>query len=100
MQKVMGASDFCILRGHGLIVAGSSVEQATITAIKVDTLARMNLQAASIGKVPTIPDEDIEQFQRRTGRGNSSPEACGDITANGLSRVENHRYKNAEAGIL
>lgn len=32
MQKVMGASDVCILRGHGLIVAGSSVEQATITA--------------------------------------------------------------------
>ncbi len=74
MQKVMGASDVCILRGHGLIVAGSSVEQATITAIKVDTLARMNLQAASLGKVPAIPDEDIEAFQRRTGRGNSSPE--------------------------
>ena len=74
MQKVMGASDVCILRGHGLIVAGSSVEQATITTIKVDTLARMNLLAASVGKVPTIPDEDIEQFQRRPGRGNSSPE--------------------------
>jgi ribulose-5-phosphate 4-epimerase/fuculose-1-phosphate aldolase len=74
MQKVMGASDICILRGHGLIVAGSSVEQATITAIKVDSLAKMNLQAASLGKVPSIPDEDIEEFQRRTGRGNSSPE--------------------------
>ena len=43
MQKVMGASNVCVLRGHGLIVAGSSVEQATITAIKVDTLAKMNL---------------------------------------------------------
>ena len=74
MQKVMGASDVCILRGHGLIVVGNSVEQATITAIKVDTLARMNLQAASLGKVPAIPDADIEQFQHRTGRGNSSPE--------------------------
>jgi len=74
MQKVMGSSDVCILRGHGLIVAGSSVEQATITAIKLDNLARMNLQAASLGKVPSIPDEDIEAFQRRTGKGNSSPE--------------------------
>jgi ribulose-5-phosphate 4-epimerase/fuculose-1-phosphate aldolase len=74
MQKVMGASDVCILRGHGLIVVGNSVEQANITAIKVDTLARMNLQAASLGKVPAIPDADIEQFQHRTGRGNSSPE--------------------------
>ena len=74
MQKIMGESDVCILRGHGLIVAGSTVEQATITAIKLDTLAKMNLQAASIGKVPSIPDEDIRQFQNRTGRGNSSAE--------------------------
>jgi ribulose-5-phosphate 4-epimerase/fuculose-1-phosphate aldolase len=74
MQKVMGASDVCVLRGHGLIVVGNSVEQATITAIKLDNLARMNLQAASLGKVPCIPDEDIEAFQQRTGRGNSSPE--------------------------
>jgi len=71
MQKLMGDGNICILRGHGLIVGGSSVEQATITAIKIDTLAKMNLQAASIGKVPSIPDEDISAFQSRTGRGNS-----------------------------
>jgi 3,4-dihydroxyphthalate decarboxylase len=74
MQKVMGTSNICILRGHGLIVAGTSVEQATITAIKLDTLAKLNLQAAALGKVPNIPDEDIEEFQRRTGKGNSSAE--------------------------
>jgi ribulose-5-phosphate 4-epimerase/fuculose-1-phosphate aldolase len=74
MQKIMGASDVCILRGHGLITVGSTLEQATITAIKVDTLARMNLQAASLGKIPAIPEEDIEEFQKRTGRGNTSPE--------------------------
>jgi ribulose-5-phosphate 4-epimerase/fuculose-1-phosphate aldolase len=74
MQKVMGDGDICILRGHGLIVAGTSVERATITAIKVDTLARMNLQAASLGKVPSISDEDISEFENRRGRGNSSAE--------------------------
>jgi len=63
-----------VLRGHGLIVAGSSVEQATVTAIKVDTLAKMNLQAASLGNVPSISDEDINEFQSRMGRGNSSAE--------------------------
>ena len=74
MQKIMGSSDVCILRGHGLITVGTSIEQATITAIKLDTLAKMNLQAASLGKVPSIPEEDIEEFRKRTGRGNSSPE--------------------------
>lgn len=74
MQQLMGQSDICILRGHGLIVVGGSVEQATLTAIKLDTLAKMNLQAASIGGVPSIPDEDIAEFQNRAGRGNSSVE--------------------------
>lgn len=75
MQQVMGEGDLCILRGHGLIVVGASVEQATITAIKVDTLAKMNLQAAALGKVPSIPDEDIAAFQARTRGGNSSADA-------------------------
>jgi len=75
MQQVMGAGDVCILRGHGLIVVGPSVEQATITAIKLDTLAKMNLQAASLGKVPSIPDEDIAAFESRTRGGNSSVDA-------------------------
>ena len=74
MQKVMGESDICVLRGHGLIVAGASVEHATLTAIKLDTLAKMNLQAASLGKVPSIPDEDITEFNNRAGKGNSSVE--------------------------
>ena len=86
MQKVMGDSNSCILRGHGLIVAGSSVEQATITAIKIDTLAKMNLQAASIGKVPSIPDEDISAFQSRIGRGNSSAEGLWRYYCEWLSK--------------
>ena len=75
MQAVMGDQDICILRGHGLIAVGPSVEQATLTAIKLDTLAKMNLQAASLGKVPSIPDEDIAAFQSRLSRGNSSVDA-------------------------
>ena len=74
MQQVMGDGDICILRGHGLIVVGHSVEQATITAIKVDMLAKLNLQAASLGKVPAISDEDIAEFQNRSRGGNSSVE--------------------------
>ena len=72
MQEVMGDGDICILRGHGLIVVGTSVEQATLTSIKLDTLAKMNLQAASLGTVPSISDEDIAEFKNRPGKGNSS----------------------------
>ena len=75
MQQVMGEQDICVLRGHGLIAVGESVEQATITAIKVDALAKMNLQAASIGRVQAIPDEDIAAFQGRSTRGHGSVQA-------------------------
>lgn len=51
MMKVMGDSDICILRGHGVVVCGSSVEDATIKAIKLDDLAKRNLQPAAIGNV-------------------------------------------------
>jgi len=65
MMESMGRSDVCVLRGHGLVVAGTSVEEATVRAIKVDTLARMNLQAASLGKVPVIDEEDVQAFFAR-----------------------------------
>ena len=68
MQEIMGDGDICILRGHGLIVVGTSVEQATLTSIKLDALARMNLQAASLGKVPSISPEDIAEFKDRAER--------------------------------
>ena len=69
MMTVMGESDICILRGHGVVVYGKDVEEATITAIKLDHLARLNLQAASLGKVPAISEEDQEAFMTRRGGG-------------------------------
>jgi ribulose-5-phosphate 4-epimerase/fuculose-1-phosphate aldolase len=65
MMEFMGRSDVCVLRGHGLVVTGKSVEEATVRAIKVDTLARMNLQAASLGNVPAIDEEDVQVFSAR-----------------------------------
>ncbi|HTM09874.1 MAG TPA: class II aldolase/adducin family protein [Verrucomicrobiae bacterium] len=72
MLAVMGASDICVLRGHGVVVVGKTIEEATIKAIKLDHLAEMNLQAAALGKVPSIPQEDIDRFlSRRQAAGRS-----------------------------
>jgi len=71
MMAVMGDSDICVLRGHGAVVCGSSVEDATIKAIKLDALARMNLQAASLGNVPSISEKDQQAFTSRSGTGMS-----------------------------
>lgn len=69
MMAVMGDNDICVLRGHGAVICGKDVEDATIKAIKLDALAKMNLQAASLGKVPTISEGDMDAFMNRRGHG-------------------------------
>jgi len=72
MMEVMGERDICIMRGHGVVVCGKSVEDATIKAIKLDALAEMNLELARLGKSATISEADIAAFQNRTGKGDGS----------------------------
>jgi 3,4-dihydroxyphthalate decarboxylase len=76
MMEVMGDNDVCVLRGHGIVVCGSSVEDATIKAIKLDHLATLNLQAAMLGNVASISEEDQRMFVTRksTGMGGGGPE--------------------------
>ncbi len=76
MMAVMGDSDICVLRGHGVVVCGSSVEDATIKAIKLDNLATLNLQAAMLGKVASISAADQKAFLTRksTGMGGGGAE--------------------------
>ena len=74
MLEVMGESEVCVLRGHGVVVVGKSVEEATIKAIKLDHLARMNLQAAALGNIPSISQDDIDGFLARRGAPDRSVE--------------------------
>jgi ribulose-5-phosphate 4-epimerase/fuculose-1-phosphate aldolase len=48
------------MRGHGITSAGPSVEDATLTAIKLNEAALINYQAALLGTPQPIPKEDIE----------------------------------------
>jgi ribulose-5-phosphate 4-epimerase/fuculose-1-phosphate aldolase len=69
MMAVMGDSGICVLRGHGVVACGKTVEEATIKAIKLDYLAKLNLQAASLSNVPSISEEDQNVFLSRRGGG-------------------------------
>jgi ribulose-5-phosphate 4-epimerase/fuculose-1-phosphate aldolase len=76
MMDAMGENDICVLRGHGVVVCGSSVEDATIKAIKLDNLATLNLQAAMLGNVASISQDDQNAFLTRksTGMGGGGAE--------------------------
>jgi ribulose-5-phosphate 4-epimerase/fuculose-1-phosphate aldolase len=74
-MKTMGDKDVCMLLGHGITAAGSSVEEVTTRAFAIHELARMNYMAYAIGQPKPIPQQDIDESRRRSenGRGGTRP---------------------------
>jgi ribulose-5-phosphate 4-epimerase/fuculose-1-phosphate aldolase len=58
--QAMGGKQACIMRGHGITTAGPNVEDATLTAIKLNDAAVINYQANLLGTPHPIPQEDID----------------------------------------
>ena len=77
--QAIGDKRVCLMRGHGITSVGQSVQEATITAIKLNQLAEMNYQASLLGTPEPIPDEDIKAF-----------ESIGHMTAEGGHRTTGH----------
>lgn len=62
MLAVMGNKDVVLLKGHGNVVCGRSIEEATVRAIQIENLARLMWQVALSGlEAPDVPWEDIEE---------------------------------------
>lgn len=67
-MKVMGEKRACLLIGHGMTVAGATVEEATVTSLNLYELARVHGMAYSIGQPKPIPEADIFEYRQRTER--------------------------------
>jgi ribulose-5-phosphate 4-epimerase/fuculose-1-phosphate aldolase len=63
-SQAMGQKRVCLMRGHGITTAGASVEEATVTAIKMNEIAEMHYRAYLLGDPQQIPPEDIEVFRK------------------------------------
>lgn len=61
----MGDKRVCLMRGHGITTVGASVQDATVTAIRLNELAEVNYRARLLGTPRRIPEADIIEFQRR-----------------------------------
>jgi L-fuculose-phosphate aldolase len=48
------------MRGHGITSVGATIEQTTLTAIKLNEVAEVNYRAALLGTPEPIPQEDID----------------------------------------
>lgn len=58
VAAVLGDKPACILRGHGIVTTGDTIEQAVVRALNIDALARLTLQASSFGNTPPELHED------------------------------------------
>src|ERR1043166_3243057 len=67
-MQTMGEKKACLRAGHGMTVAGSSVEEATATSLHLYELARVNAMAYSIGQPKPISEADIFEYRRRAER--------------------------------
>jgi ribulose-5-phosphate 4-epimerase/fuculose-1-phosphate aldolase len=65
--RAMGDKQACLMRGHGITSVGTSVEEATLTAIKLNEVAEINYGAALLGKPEPIPQEDIDVLVGKAG---------------------------------
>jgi ribulose-5-phosphate 4-epimerase/fuculose-1-phosphate aldolase len=61
VADALGGSPACILRGHGIVTVGETVEQAVVRALNIESLARVTLDSACRGTLPDeVPDADAE----------------------------------------
>lgn len=52
-----------ILRGHGIVATGDTVQQAVVRALSVESLALMTLRSAAGPRLPsTLPPEDVAEL--------------------------------------
>jgi ribulose-5-phosphate 4-epimerase/fuculose-1-phosphate aldolase len=71
MLAAMGESPTCLLVGHGITVAGDTVEQATVRAVALERLCWVSLRLAQLGaSPPAVPDADLAELPDLGGRFN------------------------------
>jgi ribulose-5-phosphate 4-epimerase/fuculose-1-phosphate aldolase len=63
MVDAMGDQDVCILRGHGITVAASTVEAATTLAVDLNVLMETTVELARLGATPPdLTPEDLAEL--------------------------------------
>lgn len=63
VAAAIGDAGACILRGHGIVTTGESVEQATLRALDLVELSRVSAEVALLGGSPqTLPDDDRQEL--------------------------------------
>ena len=80
LAAAVGSKNVCLMRGHGITAVGANVQEATITAWRLNDLADINYRAALLGNPEPIPDEDLEAFRSQRHGGGRPREGAAPAT--------------------
>lgn len=63
IADVMAGADVCVLVGHGVVVAGETVEQAVVRTVDLDVLLDVTVRLHELGAEPSlISPEDLAEL--------------------------------------
>jgi len=66
VAAALGPHRAVLLKNHGVAVVGAAIEEAVITAIMLETAAKVQLIAEAAGRpAPEFPRDDIEKLRRQ-----------------------------------
>ena len=61
LAKALGRNTCALMRGHGAVVVGATIQRAVLTAIYLQVNAEVLLQARSLGEPRPLSKDEIEQ---------------------------------------
>jgi L-fuculose-phosphate aldolase len=61
VAEKLGSHKAVLLKGHGVAVVGSSVEDATVSAVSLERSAQLEITASSLGEVREIPPSELTE---------------------------------------
>ena len=69
ITDAMGSHDVIVLKGHGNLVAGASIQEACVSAIWAEKSALLQYQSMAIGKPQWYPKKEINKIQEQVSAG-------------------------------
>jgi HCOMODA/2-hydroxy-3-carboxy-muconic semialdehyde decarboxylase len=71
VAEALGSRNICVLKSHGNIVVGGSIEEVCVWTVWAEKAARMQYQAMLLGEPQWYPEEEIAKMieQQRKGKG-------------------------------
>jgi ribulose-5-phosphate 4-epimerase/fuculose-1-phosphate aldolase len=91
--EFMAGKKYALMRGHGVSVAGASIEDATVRALVLNELVSMMYKAYLLGDPKPISDEDIAEWSRV----DNGPRVRGSV-GGAAGTLATYRYYRSLAG--